>query len=814
MKLSPRTWLRNLPIHRQMVIGTLTVCAIGLVMASTVLFWFESAQYRKSFVTEMESLAAITAQHSIVPLATKDASAADNLLAPFKLKPQIVGAYIFDADNAPFGIFRTEEPNAAIPAGTPEGTVAFADGYAIIRVPIVQGNVRLGTLHLRANFRKGYVALLTMYAGVLSAAFLGSSLLILLLSSRMQKLIAEPIVALAKVARDVTESQDYSRRAVEAGRDEVGRLTHDFNRMLEQIQSREIALRETNRSLQTEITERKLAQASQARLIAIVEGTTDFVGSATPDGRCLFVNSAGLRMAGFGKEVDVASLRIPDFHPAWAARIIVEEGLPAAASKGSWMGETAIVTRDGQEIPISQLIMAHRGAKGEVEYYSTVARDLRDSRLAAELKQSQQRYEVAVLGSSDGLWDWDLKANEVYFAPRWKNILGYTEEELPNRLETFHFLLHPDEKGRIIANQQEYLASHASAYEAEFRMRHKDGSYRWILSRGAALRHAEGEAFRFAGSHTDITERKLAGEQMVTMQKELLEVSRKAGMAEVATGVLHNVGNVLNSVCVSASLMREQLTVSKLKGLVRAVGMLREQPGDLGAYMTQHEKGKLLPNFFIKVSEQLEAEQQQLQKELNNLGSNLEHVKEIVAMQQNYAKVAGVIETLSPRELMEDAVRMNEVALNRHGVNLVRDFHAVPEVAVDKHKVLQVLTNLIRNAKYATDNSPTSDKQITLRIVHPDNNGHVQLSVIDNGLGIAPENMTRIFGGGFTTKKEGHGFGLHSSANAAKEMGGRLFAESEGPGKGATFTLELPVKAAGGRSAAETVPRRETVSTA
>ncbi len=556
MKLSAQTWLRNQPIHRQMVIATLTVCAIGLVMASAVLFWFESVQYRKSFATELESLAAITAQNSIFPLATKDAQAANSLLAPFKLKPQIAGAYIIDSSNKPFGIFRTEEPNFSIPAGTPESTVAYADGYAIIRVPIIHGETRLGTLQLRAKFRKAYVALLTLYAGVLAAAFAGSSLLILLLSSRMQKLIAEPIVALAKVARDVTESEDYSRRASEAGRDEVGRLTHDFNRMLEQIQSREIALQETNRSLQTEIAERKLAQASQARLIAIIEGTTDFVGSAAPDGRCLFVNRAGLHMAGFDKDVDFASLKIPDFHPAWAARLIVEEGLPAAASKGSWMGETAIVTRDGKEIPISQLIMAHRGPDGAVEYYSTVARDLRDSRLAAELKQSQQRYEVAVLGSSDGLWDWDLKSNEVYFAPRWKNILGYQEDELPNNFETFHPLLHPEEKERVIANQNEYLASRSSAYEAEFRMRHKDGSYRWILSRGAALRHAQGEPFRFAGSHTDITERKLAGEQLVTMQKELLEVSRRAGMAEVATGVLHNVGNVLNSVCVSASLLR------------------------------------------------------------------------------------------------------------------------------------------------------------------------------------------------------------------------------------------------------------------
>jgi C4-dicarboxylate-specific signal transduction histidine kinase len=124
---------------------------------------------------------------------------------------------------------------------------------------------------------------------------------------------------------------------------------------------------------------------------------------------------------------------------------------------------------------------------------------------------------------------------------------------------------------------------------------------------------------------------------------------------------------------------------------------------------------------------------------------------------------------------------------------LMRDFQARPIVTVERHKVLQILVNIIRNAKFACDESGRSDKRMTVRITQDDR--HVRIAVIDNGVGIPQENLTRIFAHGFTTRKTGHGFGLHSGALAAKELGGELLAQSDGPGKGATFTLEFPVTA-------------------
>jgi C4-dicarboxylate-specific signal transduction histidine kinase len=162
-------------------------------------------------------------------------------------------------------------------------------------------------------------------------------------------------------------------------------------------------------------------------------------------------------------------------------------------------------------------------------------------------------------------------------------------------------------------------------------------------------------------------------------------------------------------------------------------------------------------------------------------------------MQQNYAKVSGVTETVPVVELIDDALRMNAGEFERHGVQLVRDFQSSPVVTVEKHKVLQILVNLLRNAKYACDDSGAAHKQVMVRIVT--DCGRVRIEVIDNGVGIPPENLTRIFAHGFTTRKDGHGFGLHSGALAARELLGALTAYSEGTGRGARFVLELPESA-------------------
>ena len=273
--------------------------------------------------------------------------------------------------------------------------------------------------------------------------------------------------------------------------------------------------------------------------------------------------------------------------------------------------------------------------------------------------------------------------------------------------------------------------------------------------------------------------------------RQLLETSRQAGMAEVATSVLHNVGNVLNSVNVSATLVSDLVRRSKAPNLAKLSDLLGQHRDDLGRFFAEDPKGRVVPSYVATLADSLTLEHGHIVTELETLRKNISHIKDIVAMQQSYAKTSGVVETLSVTELLEDALGMNAGSLARHDVKITRDYQARLPVAVDKNKVLQILVNLIRNAKFACDESGRADKSLILRTTS--DGKEVAISVIDNGVGIAPENLTKIFAHGFTTRRHGHGFGLHSGALAAKECGGSLAAFSEGPGKGATFVLRLPL---------------------
>jgi signal transduction histidine kinase len=260
----------------------------------------------------------------------------------------------------------------------------------------------------------------------------------------------------------------------------------------------------------------------------------------------------------------------------------------------------------------------------------------------------------------------------------------------------------------------------------------------------------------------------------------------------VASSVLHNVGNVLNSVNVSASLIRDHLGKLSASNLEQAAQMIREHADDLGRFLTADEKGRHFPRYLSEVSQYLSNEQEYLLNEINGLAQNVEHINEIVAMQQNYASVSGAHEKAAVSEVVENGITMNAGAFSRHGINLIREYEPVDDLTVDKHKTLQILVNILRNAKYACDEGGSSGKQVIVRIKRAGTGG-VRIEIADNGAGIPPENLTRIFSHGFTTRKHGHGFGLHSSALAAKEMGGSLTVRSEGVGQGATFVLELPL---------------------
>jgi signal transduction histidine kinase len=275
-------------------------------------------------------------------------------------------------------------------------------------------------------------------------------------------------------------------------------------------------------------------------------------------------------------------------------------------------------------------------------------------------------------------------------------------------------------------------------------------------------------------------------------QRQMLENARHAGMAEIATNVLHNVGNVLNSVNVSAELIGTKVRNSESAGLARAVALLDAHAHDLGDYLTSDPRGRLLPGYLKQLAQALAEERDGIAAELAALTKSVKHIKEIVATQQSYAGASSVVEEVQIIDLVEDALRIDTGGLADHQVRVVREFAAVPQLMLDKHRVLLILVNLISNARFAMKGGPDGSHRLTLRVQAQDDT--LQVAVSDTGEGIPPENLTRIFAHGFTTKKDGHGFGLHSCVLAAREMGGTLVAHSDGAGLGATFTLKLPLQ--------------------
>lgn len=663
--------IRDLPIRQKITAVIMLITSLVLLLAFSALFAFQAYTLKRHFAHELEVVGEITAHNCAAAVMFKDETAAKQILAGLRIMPQIATARLELTNRQHLAILGTPRGQEELDA-TNLGTGLLLRGSQIyLAQPVLLAGKREGTLFIKADLQALTAQLLKLYGGIFGLVLASSLLVAFLLSGQFLRFITDPILRLAATARAVADQHDYSVRAQKVCGDEVGSLTDAFNQMLAQIQSQDSALQgaqaklqEQVNALQREIGERKRAEAAHARLTAILEATPDVVISSDPGGSAFYLNQAGRKMLGLNGDKEVSRLKPLEVHPDWARKIVSDEAMPAAVQNGSWAGETAIVNKEGAEVHVSQVLIAHKNSEGGLEYLSTVLRDMTEHRQAAEaLKQSQQK---------------------------------------------------------------------------------------------------------------------------------LLETSRLAGMAEVATGVLHNVGNVLNSVNVSASLVVEKLRRSKAPKLAKAAALLTAQNGGLGEYLTNDENGRKLPGYLAKLGEFFVAENAELLHEVDQLGRNIEHIKEVVAMQQSYAKVSGVFENLPPRLLVDDAIAMNIGAFQRHGVKVDRLFQPCPNVRVDRHKVLQILINLIRNAKYALDEVKRTDKEIMISI-RPAEKNMVAIVVADNGIGISAENLTRIFVHGFTTREEGHGFGLHSGALAARSMGGSLSVASEGVGHGAAFTLELPV---------------------
>jgi PAS domain S-box-containing protein len=429
-------------------------------------------------------------------------------------------------------------------------------------------------------------------------------------------------------------------------------------------------------------------------------------------------------------------------------------------------------------------------ADGQVIGSQGILMDLTElKRAESELNQERRLLCALMEKSNDCIYFKDAQSRFIRCSAKFAKLFNVqSPNDLIGRSDADFFA--PEHAGVAFADEQNIIRGGKAVLGKMEKETWPDGHVTWALTSKWPLWNETGETIGTFGISKDVTAMKETEAQLERVHKQLLDASLQAGMAEVATSVLHNVGNVLNSINVSTSLIADTLGNSKVANLARAVALMRAHEADLGNFLAQDPKGKQVLDYLGNLAANLQQEREDSLREVSGLVNNVNHIKEIVAMQQGYVKAMGVAELVKVTDLVADALHLNEGAMNRHHIKVAREFAAVPPILAEKHKVLQILVNLIRNAKSACGESDRPEKLMTLRITGDEN--AVQISVSDNGVGIPPENLTRIFNHGFTTRKDGHGFGLHNSAIAAKEMGGSLAVFSAGAGQGATFTLELP----------------------
>ena len=302
-----------------------------------------------------------------------------------------------------------------------------------------------------------------------------------------------------------------------------------------------------------------------ARLVRILEATTDFVGMSTVEGQVLFINAAGRRMLGVGADEPVLP-HISAYHPEWANEIVLKEAVPAAIRDGSWTGETALLARDGREIPVSQVMISHPGPDGKPEFISTIMRDLSD-RKREEVARIEwaNRYDAAIRASGQVLFDWNSRTNEITYAGDLRHLLGHSAAEMDGGLETFRRLIHPFDLETFDQEVQRVTVTR-DPFHLEFRVRHKSGNYRSIGAKGFFFLDRQGQIGRMVGFFSDVTAQRQAQEAL-THAREGLEARVEERTAELARAYVVNQDRALQQEAV-AHLGQQALRGAKLDALL------------------------------------------------------------------------------------------------------------------------------------------------------------------------------------------------------------------------------------------------------
>jgi NO-binding membrane sensor protein with MHYT domain len=410
----------------------------------------------------------------------------------------------------------------------------------------------------------------------------------------------------------------------------------------------------------------------------------------------------------------------------------------------------------------------------------------------AALQHGKNLLTLATRAAGISSWELDIATQATLWTENEIESLktaGIDAQKFPDAIRA---MTHPDDASIMSDAVRNAVAEGREVCSYRFRVMTQAGAAIHLEAHARIFLDEMGKPVRILGVSWDVTDAVLQEEKRRELQSQLRDASREAGMAEVATGVLHSVGNVLNSLGVSASLLQTRLRESRVGNVQRVADLLTAQGDKLGSFFETDVRGQQTPAYLTQLGAHLHEENLSLQAEAEAITAHVGHIRSIVAAQQANARRGGVTEPLDVAELLDSAVAIHFAMTV--DVTVQRNYEPMPVVTLDRHKLLQILGNLLSNARDALKERANAPRVITLR-VHARIHGSLVIEIQDSGIGIAPAALKRLFEFGFTTKKDGHGFGLHTSAILAKELGGNLVGHSEGTGQGALFTLRLPMQA-------------------
>ena len=458
------------------------------LLVSTVAFVANDVvMMRRSKARQLKAMADLLASNGAAALSFNMPQSATELLASLENRPTIESACFFDAEGKLFAVYQRDGKSDFSPEPpTWEGHRFRPGGYLDVALPVLEEGRAIGTIYVHASMRDVQEQLYR-YAWIALGVMVLSLGLAVVLSARLQRVISTPIVDLAAAAERITAAGDYSIRVQPRSSDEIGNLYHQFNLMLQRIQTGEEELH---------------------RLTAILEATSDLVGTSTPDARVTYLNRAGRRLLGIGDDEELAGTTISDLHPEWAFRIIESEGIPAAVARGTWQGETAVLGPGDAEVPVSQVIMSHESPEGECEYLSTVMRDISERKRSEESLMQEKKVSDNIIESLPGIfYMFDERGRFVRWNKKLETVSGYSAEETAQMRPTEFF--EGEDKTLIAGRIEKVFAEGQSEVEA-FLVTNRGARIPYYLT---GLRMTVDGKVHLVGLGVDITDRKRAEEE-------------------------------------------------------------------------------------------------------------------------------------------------------------------------------------------------------------------------------------------------------------------------------------------------------------